>query len=103
MTDTNDLLFELGTEELPPVALKKLSEALTSEFIAGLDNANLEHGAVESYAAPRRLAPAAEPAGLDMHAQVAASGSGPTRMGLCDHLHRICVGWHSGAFAGLRG
>ena len=56
MTDTNDLLFELGTEELPPVALKHLSEALTSEFIAGLDNANLQHGAVESYAAPRRLA-----------------------------------------------
>ena len=56
MTDTNDLLFELGTEELPPVALKHLSEALTSEFIAGLDNANLDHGEVESYAAPRRLA-----------------------------------------------
>ncbi len=56
MTDTRDLLFELGTEELPPVALKKLSEALTSEFVAGLDKANLQHGEVESYATPRRLA-----------------------------------------------
>lgn len=56
MTDTRDLLFELGTEELPPVALKKLSQALTREFIAGLDSANLQHGEVESYAAPRRLA-----------------------------------------------
>ena len=56
MTDTKDLLFELGTEELPPVALKKLSEALTAEFIAGLDKANLNHGDVESYATPRRLA-----------------------------------------------
>ena len=28
MRDTADLLFELGTEELPPVALKRLSEAL---------------------------------------------------------------------------
>ncbi len=51
-----DLIFELGTEELPPVALKKLSAALKSEFIAGLKNAGLEHGKVISYAAPRRLA-----------------------------------------------
>ena len=56
MTDTKDLLFELGTEELPPVALKKLSAALTAEFVAGLDKVNLEHGEVESYATPRRLA-----------------------------------------------
>ena len=56
MTDSKDLLFELGTEELPPVALKKLSEALTNEFVNGLDNANLGHGEVESYATPRRLA-----------------------------------------------
>ena len=51
-----DLIFELGTEELPPVALKKLSTALESEFISGLKNAGLEHGRVISYAAPRRLA-----------------------------------------------
>ena len=51
-----DLIFELGTEELPPVALKKLSAALESEFIAGLKQAGLEHGKVISYAAPRRLA-----------------------------------------------
>lgn len=56
MTETKDLLFELGTEELPPVALKKLSASLTAEFVAGLDKANLNHGSVESYATPRRLA-----------------------------------------------
>ena len=56
MTDTKDLLFELGTEELPPVALKKLSASLTTEFIAELDKANLSHGQVVSYATPRRLA-----------------------------------------------
>jgi len=56
MADVADLIFELGTEELPPVALKKLSEALTREFAAGLDAANLKHGEVTSYAAPRRLA-----------------------------------------------
>ncbi|WP_456371800.1 glycine--tRNA ligase subunit beta [Thiolapillus sp.] len=51
-----DLIFELGTEELPPVALKKLSAALETEFVAGLKNAGLAHGPVTSYAAPRRLA-----------------------------------------------
>ena len=56
MTDSKDLLFELGTEELPPVALKQLSAALTDEFVSGLDKANLKHGDVESYATPRRLA-----------------------------------------------
>ena len=56
MRDTADLLFELGTEELPPVALKRLSEALTTEFIAGLARANLMHGEVTAFATPRRLA-----------------------------------------------
>jgi glycyl-tRNA synthetase beta chain len=55
MANTADLLFELGTEELPPVALRKLSNALTNEFIAGLAAANLAHGEVKTYAAPRRL------------------------------------------------
>ena len=56
MADRADLIFELGTEELPPVALKKLSDALTREFVAGLDAAELSHGKITSYAAPRRLA-----------------------------------------------
>lgn len=56
MTATQDLIFELGTEELPPVALKNLSAALEREFIAGLKSTSLEHGKVTSYAAPRRLA-----------------------------------------------
>ncbi len=56
MADSADVLFELGTEELPPVALKKLSEALTREFVAGLAAAGLTHGEVVPYAAPRRLA-----------------------------------------------
>ena len=53
---TANLLFELGTEELPPVALKRLAAALTQEFIKGLDDAALEHGEVTTYCSPRRLA-----------------------------------------------
>ncbi|MBI1196171.1 MAG: glycine--tRNA ligase subunit beta [Gammaproteobacteria bacterium] len=56
MSDRRTLLFELGSEELPPKALFRLSEALKSEIVDGLDKAGLEHGAVEVYATPRRLA-----------------------------------------------
>lgn len=56
MANAADLLFELGTEELPPVALKRLIDALSSEFTAGLERENLTFGEVKAYAAPRRLA-----------------------------------------------
>ena len=56
MADRATLLFELGTEELPPKALKRLSEALTQHFIDGLAQAGLEHAEVEAFATPRRLA-----------------------------------------------
>ena len=55
MLETADLLFELGTEELPPIALERLSAALTLEFTEGLNRANLEYGAITPYATPRRL------------------------------------------------
>jgi glycyl-tRNA synthetase beta chain len=51
-----DFLVELGTEELPPKALKNLSAAFTSGIEQGLKDAGLNFGAVVSFAAPRRLA-----------------------------------------------
>jgi glycyl-tRNA synthetase beta chain len=51
-----DLLIELGTEELPPKALKTLSEAFAAETLKQMDDAGLEHGAMKIFAAPRRLA-----------------------------------------------
>ena len=53
---SKDLLIELGTEELPPKALKKLSDAFTQGIVDGMTQAGFEIGAVQSYAAPRRLA-----------------------------------------------
>jgi glycyl-tRNA synthetase beta chain len=52
------LLVELLTEELPPKALAKLSEAFTSGIVAGLKSRDfLEPDAVATaYATPRRLA-----------------------------------------------
>ncbi len=49
-------LVEIGTEELPPKALRSLAEAFAARFTAELDAASLAHGKVEWFAAPRRLA-----------------------------------------------
>jgi glycyl-tRNA synthetase beta chain len=51
-----DFLFELGTEELPPLALPELERALKEGLRSGLESAGLGHGDIVSYAAPRRLA-----------------------------------------------
>lgn len=51
-----DFLVELGTEELPPKALKPLSDAFTRGISKGLEEAGIEFGKVEAFAAPRRLA-----------------------------------------------
>ncbi|WP_237385832.1 glycine--tRNA ligase subunit beta [Xenorhabdus sp. Sc-CR9] len=49
-------LVEIGTEELPPKALRSLAESFKANFEAELNNANLGHGEVSWFAAPRRLA-----------------------------------------------
>lgn len=53
---TRDFLVEIGTEELPPKALPELERAFRDGVAAGVDAAGLAHGAIESFAAPRRLA-----------------------------------------------
>ena len=51
-----DLLVELGTEELPPTALKSLSEAFANEVLRQIDEAGLTRAEMEVFASPRRLA-----------------------------------------------
>lgn len=53
---TKNFLAEIGTEELPPKALKKLAVAFADNFTAELNNAGLTFDKVEWFAAPRRLA-----------------------------------------------
>lgn len=53
---TRDLLIEIGTEELPPKALKKLSAAFTQGVVEGLKDNNVAYSHAVGYAAPRRLA-----------------------------------------------
>ena len=57
--EADALLVELGTEELPPKALRRLSEAFADAFMSGLKEAGLlmtEDAVCERFAAPRRLA-----------------------------------------------
>ncbi|EMS1063172.1 glycine--tRNA ligase subunit beta [Providencia stuartii] len=49
-------LVEIGTEELPPKALRSLAESFAANFTAELDSADIAHGEVSWFAAPRRLA-----------------------------------------------
>ena len=53
---SKDLLIEIGTEELPPKALKKLSQAFLAGIRNGLGKADLTFADIKPYASPRRLA-----------------------------------------------
>lgn len=53
---TNNLLLDLGTEELPPKALRKLAQALNDNFAALLKKEGLAFESISWYATPRRLA-----------------------------------------------
>lgn len=51
-----DFLVEIGTEELPPKALRSLMDAFAENLAAAVDEARLAHGNVHAFASPRRLA-----------------------------------------------
>ncbi|GAC31145.1 glycine--tRNA ligase subunit beta [Paraglaciecola polaris] len=51
-----NLLVEIGTEELPPKALSKLAQAFADNVQAALDDAELKYTSVKWFASPRRLA-----------------------------------------------
>src|SRR5579872_7102833 len=52
----HDFIVELGTEELPPLALRGLEQAFADAMRSGLAKAGLTHGEIRSFATPRRLA-----------------------------------------------
>jgi len=56
MVTSKHLLFELGSEELPPKTLLKLSHALLAGIVQGLQSAELTFSSTKAYATPRRLA-----------------------------------------------
>ena len=56
MTSTQDFLVEIGTEELPPKALARLSNSFGENLEKLLDDACLGFSRVKTFATPRRLA-----------------------------------------------
>ena len=53
---THDFLLELGTEELPPKLLLKLSNSLRDNFEQELNKLNLNFNNIKAFATPRRVA-----------------------------------------------
>lgn len=53
---TKNLLLELGTEELPPKALRNLAQSLHDSFVKQLNEQGLQFSSSKWYATPRRLA-----------------------------------------------
>jgi len=56
MAEAQELLLEIGAEELPPKALKNMAVALGRELSTRLNARGLDHGEVQIFATPRRLA-----------------------------------------------
>ncbi|NEX18766.1 glycine--tRNA ligase subunit beta [Thiorhodococcus mannitoliphagus] len=56
MDTRTDLLIEIGTEELPPIALPTLSKAFGDGLRSQLESNGIAFDALEGFAAPRRLA-----------------------------------------------
>jgi len=54
--NTRDLLIEVGTEELPPKALRGMRDALQAALLQQLDEHQLGYSSSEAFATPRRLA-----------------------------------------------
>lgn len=54
--DAADFLVEIGTEELPPKALKDLMAAFGENLAQELGRERLAHGGIVTWASPRRLA-----------------------------------------------
>lgn len=53
---TQDLLIEIGTEELPPGSLQDLANVFAAEIAAHLTEKGIGHGIASCYSTPRRLA-----------------------------------------------
>ena len=55
MVEQSDLIFEIGTEELPPKALKTLSNALAESVTTQLADLDISFKQIQSFATPKRL------------------------------------------------
>ena len=61
-----DLIIEIGTEELPPMSLTKMSIAVMEKIKGQLENKKAEFVNIKPYATPRRLAVLIEQLNIDV-------------------------------------
>ncbi|MFW2403453.1 MAG: glycine--tRNA ligase subunit beta [Gammaproteobacteria bacterium] len=80
MTDTADFLAEIGTEELPPKALRKLELAFAGGIQTRLEAAGLAFETLQSFASPRRLAVLIDSLQLSQPEQKIEKRGPPTRI-----------------------
>lgn len=83
-TPTADFLVELGTEELPPTALKTLMLAFAAGLEAQLAETHLAHGEVTAYASPRRLAVKVDALALAQQDQQVEQKGPPVRIAFAE-------------------
>ena len=79
-----DFLVEIGTEELPPKALRSLMTAFAENLAKAIAAARLEHGPVHAYASPRRLAVLVEKLGLQQDDRSVQQQGPPVKIAFSD-------------------
>jgi glycyl-tRNA synthetase beta chain len=79
-----DFLVEVGTEELPPKALRALKDAFAENLAATIDDARLSHGDVHAYASPRRLAVIVEKLAMRQEDRRVSQKGPPTKVAFDD-------------------
>ncbi len=80
MTRNDDFLVEIGTEELPPKALRALMVAFGENLGAAIDDARLSRGDVHTYASPRRLTVLVEKLALQQDDREVEKKGPPTKV-----------------------
>ncbi|AIQ13950.1 glycine--tRNA ligase subunit beta [Paenibacillus durus] len=75
---TKDLLFEIGLEEVPARFIRAAMEQLQDRTAKWLESSRLEHGEVQSFATPRRLAVLVKDV-AERQADVSEEVKGPSR------------------------
>ena len=84
MSRNDDFLVEIGTEELPPKALRQLMVAFGEKLTAEIDEARLPHSAVHTYASPRRLVVLVEKLALQQDDREVDQRGPPTKVAFDD-------------------
>ena len=77
----HDQLIEIGTEELPPLAMRRLAEAFAASLDRQLTENHLPHGSSKAYASPRRLAVIVEAVPAGQPDRVVGLAQDPARRG----------------------